>query len=90
MSDSDPEPDFSWWIEGLGLYDTDREVLLSSKELTDTIVDASQVLLSLQFPSIAGFQSTLLGQNLSFRAVSQDVTSVQIIHTGRYEIVSFT
>ena len=65
-------------------------MFLSSKEQTDTIVDTSQVLLSLQFPSIAGFHSTLLGQNLSFRAVSQDATSVQIIHTGRYEIVSFT
>ena len=82
MSDSDSGPLIKWWIEDLGLYDTDKEILLSQSELTDNIINAAQILLSVQFPSISGFQNTLLGSKLQFKHVSREISSIQIHHTG--------
>ena len=59
VPDDYPEP--AWWVEALSLYENDRKVLLSEQELTDNIVNASQCLLSIQFPRIAGLQDTVLG-----------------------------
>lgn len=75
-----PEP--AWWIESLSLYENDRKVLLSEQELTGNIINASQCLLSTQFPRIAGLQDTVLGRNLNFKPVGHDMSSVQILHTG--------
>lgn len=82
VSDSDSDPLINWWIEALGLHDTDREILLSQSELTDNIINAAQILLSTQFPSIGGFQNTLLGSKLQFKPVSREISSIQIHHTG--------
>ena len=72
----------NWWIEALGLYDSDKEVLLSQSELTDNIINAAQILLRAQFPSVGGFQNTLLGNKLQFKPVSKETSSIQIHHTG--------
>ena len=82
VSDSGSDPLISWWIEALGLYETDKETLLSQSKLTDNIINAAQILLSAQFPSIGGFQNTLLGTKLQFKPVSREISSIQIHHTG--------
>ena len=71
-----------WWVEALSLYENDREVLLSDRELTDNIINASQYLLSQQFPQMAGLQDTVLGRHLNFKQIGYDSSSVQILHTG--------
>ena len=73
VSDSDPDPLINWWIEALGLYDTDKKILLSHSELTDSIINAAQILLRAQFPSISGFQNTLFGSKLRFKPVSREI-----------------
>ena len=83
VSDNDPDPDLHWWIKALTLYEDDKEVLLGDKELTDGIINAVQRLLSVQFQHISGFQNTLLGYNLNFKSVDANVSSVQILHTGK-------
>ena len=82
VSDSDPDPNSDWWIKGLHLYASDKQVLEQDAELTDAIVNAAQSLLSTQFPHISGFQSTLLGINLHFKSFARGVQSLQILNTG--------
>ena len=82
VSDSDTDPVVNWWIEDLCLYETDKEVLLSQRELTDNIINAAQALLSTQFPTIGGFQNTLSGNKLKFKPVPREISSIQIHHTG--------
>ena len=60
----------------------DFHSLRDGKELSDKIVNAAQHLLKQQFSNICGFQSTLLGQNLSFKAIPSNCHYVQILHTG--------
>ena len=86
ISDSDPDLDINWWIQDLFLNQRDRELLQTGKELTDNIVNAAQTLLSEQYPSLKGFQSTCLGQHLDFKPISQEIPSVQELHTGLYTI----
>ena len=69
-------------MDYLGLYDTDKDILLLQSELTDNIINAAQILLSAQFPSIGGFQNTLLGTKFQFKPVSREISSIQIHHTG--------
>ena len=80
ISDSDPDPVYNWWIEELGLYECDRDAL-SNGELTDSIINVAQTILSIQFDRIDGFQSTILVHRLKFRPLSPDKHSVQILHT---------
>lgn len=85
MSDNDPNPEFDWWLKELQLYDTDKEILLNGHELTDALVNASQSILSRQFPQLVGFQSTLLGQRLKdikFKSFSRGFKSVQVLNSG--------
>ena len=57
ISDSDPDPE--WWIEVLEFHEDDKEILLSDTEsLNGNIINASQTLMSLQFPHISGSQDT--------------------------------
>ena len=84
ISDSDADPDLKWWIEGLSLYEEDKEILLSGQELTDSIINAAQSLLSLQFIHIGGLQDTIFGHRLNYKAVDPCVSSVQILHTGKF------
>lgn len=48
--------------------------------LTDVHISAATELLKTQFPNLAGFQASILGQNLSFRRLEGPY--VQIIHTN--------
>ena len=80
--DDDEDPQISWWIEELSLYESDELILQSGGELTGNIINAAQTLLSKQFPKFAGFQDTIFAHNLNFHAVSRNIPSVQILHTG--------
>ena len=66
------------WISQLKLYKCDQDVLLSGKELTGSLINAAQLLLSKQYPSVAGFQDTNLGTYLKFSKVN----GLQIFHIG--------
>ena len=83
VSNNDPDPDLPWWIRALELYEDDKKILLGDKELSDSIINAAQRLLSVQFQHIGGFQHTVLGYNLNFKPVDPNFSSVQILHTGR-------
>ena len=72
-----------WWIKDLELYESDFKVLNSGSELTENIINAAQKILLQQFPHMGGFQSTTHLHYLNFQQVSDAVTSVQILHTGR-------
>ena len=80
VSDNDSDVMINWWIEALGLSQSDKEVLSSQRE---SIINAAQILLSAQFPSIGGFQNTLLGNKLQFKPASREILSIQIHHIGR-------
>ena len=56
MSEDDS---YTRWIEWLHLYEPDRIALLNGKELSDTVINAAQFLLSRQFSKISGFQNTI-------------------------------
>ncbi len=69
------------WIPELGLYESDRKVLLSSTEwITDGIVNAAQHLMREVNPVILGLQDVALGLTMSFEI--QRGKFVQILHTG--------
>ncbi len=69
------------WIPELGLYESDRNVLLSSTEwITDAIVNAAQHLMREVNPVLPGLQDVALGLTMSFEI--QRGKSVQILHTG--------
>ena len=87
VSDSDPDPDLKWWVQGLSLYEDDKEVLLGGKELTGNIINAAHCLLRSQFSHIGGFQDTDLVHHLNYKAIDPCVSSVQILHTGTYYII---
>ena len=92
VSDSDPDPVYVWWIRGLNLYKADCEVLMEGKELTDNLVNAAQALLSTQFSSVGGFQDTILGHHLHFKAVSNHQTlcsdSTHRYDRNRWEVLT--
>ena len=66
-----------WWIKDLQLALSDRNALLSGKELTDAIIHTSQTLLHHQFPKVKGLQDTTLSHLLSFAPARRN--SVQIL-----------
>ncbi len=72
--------DVVWWIKEQSLHIYDKNALLDGTELGDSLINASQRLLSTTYPHIHGFQSTLLSQNLGFNSINGP--SVQIHHTG--------
>lgn len=78
-----------WWIKKLFLSVSDREKLTSGSELNDAVINAAQLLLKKQFPQISGFQNTLYGSNLGFKALSVNSDSVQVIHDGMFCLFFF-
>ena len=72
----------AWWLKTLHLKVEDRAVLEDGEDLNDTIINAAQTLLKRQYPTMGGFQNTLLGQHLQFKMQDAGVQSVQILHTG--------
>ena len=81
ITDDDPDPVFNWWIESLHLFISDKKVIANAG-LTTAIIDAAQSLLSAQFPNVAGFQSTVYGQDLKYKPFSGQLPSVQLLNTG--------
>lgn len=80
--DGGEDPQVRWWREELWLHKHDEIILLSGEELTDNIINAAQALLNKQFPQIVGFQDTIFAHNLNYCAISREIPSVQILHTG--------
>ena len=60
------------------LYLSDRNALLSGKDLTEAIINAVQTLLHYQFPCMKGLQDTGLSRFLSFSTIERN--AVQIFH----------
>ena len=79
---SAPSPKSDMWIRELQLSMSDLNILLNGGELTDSIINASQQLLSEQHPHLVGFQNTILGHLLNFTTTRHD--GVQILHTGMH------
>ena len=68
------------WIECLGLFETDREIVLSPTGwLNDRIINAAQTLLKNQFPELSGFQDVALGQVMNFTIEFGEF--IQIVHS---------
>ena len=87
VSDSDPDPEYDWWIQDLNLEQSDLHILSCDQELNDKLINAAQTLLSRQYPTVSGFQSTLLGTKLGFKPIDSDAAlGVQIFHTGKYQL----
>ncbi|XP_070577816.1 uncharacterized protein [Ptychodera flava] len=53
-------------IEDFSLSTDNLETISNGDQLDDAVIHAAQKLLAKQFPKIAGFQSTLFAQNVSF------------------------
>ena len=66
------------WVQKLSK--ADEHILLSGEWLNDTIVNASQRLITTSFPLCNGLQDTNLGQTLAFDI--QRSPFVQVLHTG--------
>lgn len=65
----------------MGLFESDKSILLDPVGwTTDTIVNASQMLLKSQFPLLNGLQDTALGYVMSFEI--QQGEFLQILHSA--------
>ena len=60
------------------LFLSDRNALLSGKDLTEALMNAVQTLLHHQFPRVKGLQDTSLSHYLSFTTTKRN--TVQIFH----------
>lgn len=69
-----------YWVESLGLYQSDKELIDRGRWLTDGIISASLKLLKKDHPEIGGLQPPLLGQTLTFDI--QRGRFVQVCHTS--------
>ena len=67
-----------FWIEDLILLQSDKAILRSDAWLNSSIVDATQKILSRQFPCLEGFQSVGCGQGMSFNTMQKNF--IQILH----------
>lgn len=77
------------WLTDLQLKQSDRDILLSvTGWLTDTIIDAAQILLAQQFPNISGLQSVALGLTMAFNIQTGEF--VQILNTSRSHWLTVT
>ena len=69
------------WLSNLKLLDSDKEILLNSTGwLTDAIVDAAQMLLRQQYPSLPGLQNVCCGLVMSYDI--QEGEFLHIINSG--------
>ena len=71
-------PETKWWIKDLQLFLSDRNALLTGKDLTEALMNAVQTLLHHQFPRVKGLQDTGLSHYLSFTTTKRN--AVQIFH----------
>ena len=79
-SDSLPEsPEFSSWVDDLGLSVADKQTLVDGKWLTATHISAANYLLRSQFPSQNGLQDTCVLKQSGIWSSNPD-GFVQIVH----------
>ena len=69
-----------YWLRSLGLSLEDRQCLRKGGWLTDSVINAGQVLLRTDYTQIGGLQPTTLGEVLGF--TSQGSPFIQVIHTA--------
>ena len=76
-----PEQSRKLWIPELNLAKSEQDVLLNPTAwLTDTLIDAAQILLKKANPAMSGLQSVVLGQTMNFDIEPGEF--VQILHNG--------
>ena len=80
VSDSDPDP--VYWIQKLDLYDSDLHCLEELMDVTENVMNASQMVLKSQFKEIGGLLTIAHAQSLLCDKTPEDVLCVQILHTG--------
>lgn len=68
-------------IGGIKLTSSDRDAIMNGQRLNDLVINFSQKVLKMQFPSIKGFQSTLVQEKKRKGTFEQG--KVQIIHSHR-------
>ncbi len=69
------------WIAGLKLTVLDRDVILSpTGMLNDSLINAAQKLLKIQFPSVSGLQDVELGLCMSFKYESGELFKLFILY----------
>ena len=67
----------------------DKKILTSEACLNDAVINASQTLLKKQTTTYVGFQNTLLGVNLGYKAIERGKPFIQILHSnGNHWITS--
>ena len=64
-------------IGKISLKNSDRKVLLEGDELSDLHINACQVLLAKQFPSLMGLKSTLVKHH-----IGEWTNNIVVVHTG--------
>ena len=80
VSDSDPDP--VYWIQKLGLCEYDLHCLEELMDVTENVMNASQMVLKSQFKEIGGLLTIAHAQSLLCDKTPEDVLCVQILHTG--------
>ena len=55
-----------YWVQALQLYSSDKTSLEGGGWLTDSVVNAGQMLLKNAYPHVEGVQSPVLGETLGF------------------------
>ena len=73
-----------WWVKSLHLSRTDLASLTREEELTDFIMNDSQLILKEQFLEYSGLQDVTLGSLLMFPSLPHGSgPAIQILHTGK-------
>ena len=76
----------SFWVEELNLLSDHHDDILFGNPLNGDIVNASQILLSKQFPEVGGLQSTYYNNPPAYSRAE----GVQIHYTGKYHWICST
>lgn len=74
-----------YWIEKLGLFENDRNVLLSSQWLNDNIIYVAQQLMKMSVPdgsTIGGLQSPQCGRVCGFKPAKTREKWIQLFHVN--------
>ena len=83
-----PSKPSQYWLEDLCLYPADKESISAGKWITDTVVNAAQMLLQKAYPHIGGLQDTVLAETLAFDI--QRGEFVQVLNICRNHWITVT
>ena len=72
------EPDSPKWLPDLGLTPIEQQIIRQSQCLTDSVINAVQILLREQFTDVGGLQSTLIASTVKGDILPGN--SIQILH----------